>query len=253
MKKIPIALAIGLIVAGGLSVSAQTLVLQLKGANYSTDFGTWSDSSGNNDTATWSGAGTPTLATVNGVTVVDFTHGTGTFTLGSSLAGTSGYTVFAYILSGGVYNSALTGGTGSGGLEYRVRATGKQSAVAEWQAELGDGNAIIPTTSWSLIGEAVNSSGNAYRFNGASDGTGTARAFTGSITQVFNNMGGGEGFNGSVAELDIYSGAMTTEQMQTVEAGLLSTYSAIPVPEPTTLAMMAGGFGLLFAARRFRK
>jgi len=30
-----------------------------------------------------------------------------------------------------------------------------------------------------------------------------------------------------------------------------ATVSVTPVPEPTTLAMLAGGFGLLFAARRF--
>jgi hypothetical protein len=66
-------------------------------------------------------------------------------------------------------------------------------------------------------------------------------------------------FNGQIAEIDIYQGVLTPAQIAGVEATLTGEYvtKTIPVipmvPEPTTLAMLAGGFGLLFAARRFRK
>jgi hypothetical protein len=96
-----------------------------------------------------------------------------------------------------------------------------------------------------------------FNFNGSPDGTtSSGTAFSNPITQIGNNEGGGDFFSGDIAEIDIYQGVLTSDQIASVEATLTGEYitgtiPVIPVPEPTTLAMLAGGFGLLFAARRF--
>jgi hypothetical protein len=262
MKKLPLncvqcATIAGLILAGSVSVGAQTLALQLKASNYNPTTGVWTDSSGNADTATYSGASIPTLAaslTPNGSSAVTFT-GVGSLLLNASIAGTSGYTVFAYVEpaapGGGRY--ALTGGSGptTGALEYNFYQ-GHQNFLNEYVGNGGPGTATISTSSFSLIDLTASSAGGAFNLNGSADGTTAGATFGQPITRIGNNQGGGDGFVGSLAEIDIYTGVMNAGQISTVESALTARY-VTAVPEPTTWAMMAGGFGMLVAARRFRR
>ena len=258
---IPCAVAAGLIVAGGLSASGQTLSLQLQAINYNPVTGVWLDSSGNGNYATYSGTAMPTsvaLATPDGLSAVGLS-GNGSLLLNSSIGAGSGYTVFAYMMPAtGMGRNALTGGSSSGALEYDIY-NGPQDFLREYLQDVGHGNATIPTSSFSLIDLAVSSAGGSFNFNGSPDGT-TASfpAFSSPITRIGNNEGGGDGFVGDIAEIDIYSGVLTPSQISTVEATLNGEYitgtiPVNPVPEPTTLALMAGGFGLLLAARRFAR
>ncbi len=258
MKKLPIAhiycaSIAGLILAGGISAGAQTLALQLKASNYSG--GVWTDSSGNSDTATYSGGSTPTLvanATPNGSSAVNLT-GSGSLLLNSSISPISGYTVFAFceVATDGATRNALTGGSSPTALEYDVY-NGNQDYLTEYTADVAHGNATLSTTSFSLIDLAVNSSGSSFRLNGASDGTGAGATFGSAITRIGNNEGGGDGFVGNIAEIDVYTGVLSSSQISTVEAGLTAAY-VTAVPEPTTLALVAGGFGLILTVRRFRR
>ena len=257
MKKLPLAIQCGaiagVIMIGCLTVSAQTPVLQLKASNYNAVTGVWTDSSGSGDTATYAGSSIPTLATgatPNHSSAVNFAHA-GVFNLLTSLPGTSGYTVFAYVEQNATSSTyALTGGTGVGGLEYRINGT-HQDSLREYQQDLGSGSGTLSTLSFSLIDVAVSSAGGTYRLNGAADGTIAANAgFGGPITIIGNNAGGGEAFSGYVSEIDVYSGILTSPQISTIEGNLLTAYA---VPEPTTWAMMAGGFSVLLASRRFRR
>jgi hypothetical protein len=264
---IPCAVAAGLLV-GGFSASAQTPALQLKAVNYNASTGVWTDSSGNNDTATWgavvSGSpAKPTLATgvtPNGSSAVNITSTGGSFALASSLAGTSGYTIFEYILpsvdtGGGRY--AITGGSAGYALEYDFYQ-GHQNYLSEYQGGGGAGTSTISTSSFSLLDIAVGASGGTFtgatfRANGAADGTAGAGAgsSTTPITRIGNNEGGGDSLLGEIAEIDIYTGVLTSGQIATEEAALTAAYIT-PAPEPTTWALVAAGFVLLLAVRRIR-
>ena len=251
MKQLPIAI-ISLVVASGLSAGAQSLALQLKAANYAG--GVWTDTSGNADNATYSGSSAPTIvpgATPNGSTAIDLS-GIGSLLLGTSIPYASGYTVFAFVEpTTGNGRNALTGGSSPNALEYDIYNQ-HQDYLTEYTADVGHGNATIPTTSFSLIDVAVNSSGAAYDLNGASDGTVGGATFGSAITRIGNNEGGGDGFAGDVAEIDIYTGVLNSTQISAVESTLTAEY-VTPVPEPTAWAMMAGGCGMLLAFRRFRR
>jgi hypothetical protein len=259
MKKSKMACIAAVVVVSGLSAGAQTLALQLQAANYNPITGVWSDTSGNNNTATYYGL-LPTLATgvtPNGSSAVGLNLGNGNgngFSLTSSLAAGSGYTVFAFIEPVNTTGRhALTGGSNQGALEYDIY-NGNQDFLREYLQDVGNGTATVSTSSFSLIDLAVSSTlAGSFRFNGSADGTtGSGTAFSSPITRIGNNEGGGDGFAGYIAEIDIYQGVMNSTQIGTVEAALTAEYVS-PVPEPTTLALTAGGLGLLVAVRRFRR
>jgi len=256
---LPCAVAAGFL-AGGLSTGAQTLELQLKAANYNPTTGVWTDTSGNGDNGTYvpNANGTqalPTLvsgATPNGSSAVSL-NGNGSLPLIAAIAPLSGYTVFAYVevSTDAKVRNALTGGSASTALEYDVYG-GNADFLTEYTTDVAHGNATLPTTSFSLIDLAVSSSGSSFNFNGAPDGTGAGASFGAPITRIGNNEGGGDGFVGDVAEIDIYSGVLSPQQIS-AEEGVLTAEYVTPVPEPTTWAMMLGGSGVLFAFRRFRR
>jgi len=242
-------------VLAGLPASAQTLAVQLKASNYNPTTGVWTDSSGNSDNATYSGSSAPTVlldSTPNGSTALDLT-GNGSLLLGSSLPYASGYTIFAFIepSTDAAARNALTGGSSPGALEYDVYS-GNQDYLQEYQADVGHGNATLPTTSYSLVDIAVSSASAAFHLNGTSDGTVAGAAFSSPITRIGNNEGGGDGFAGDVAEIDIYEGVLNSSQISSVESAFTSEY-VTSVPEPSSLAMIAGGSALFVAFRRFRR
>ena len=250
----------GLVAVGGPSASAQTLEAQLQAANYNPITGVWYDNSINANNATFSFVGaTPTLVpgvTPSGASAVSIvgssgSYGNGTrFSFLSPISGASGYTVFAVCEpTTGLGRNSLTGGSSSGALEYDIY-NGPQDYLQEYQSDNGHGNATISTSSFSLIDLAVSSSGASFRLNGASDGNVAGGTFGSPITEVGNNEGGGDYFSGYIAEIDIYSGVLSGAQISAVESQLTTEYLT-PTPEPATFAMLAGGFGLLFATRRF--
>ena len=256
MKQLPIAIAV-CVLAGGLTASAQSLAVQLQSANYNPITGVWTDSSGNGDNATYSGSSTPTVvsgATPNGSSAIALT-GNGSLLLGTSIPYASGYTVFAFVEpTTGIGRNALTGGSSPNALEYDIYNQ-HQDYLTEYTDDVGSGAGVIPTTSFSLIDLAVNSSGASFNLNGASDNPtppASGATFSSAITRIGNNEGGGDGFAGEVAEIDIYTGVLSASQISSVESTLTAEY-VTPVPEPTTWALLAGGCGALLAFRRVRR
>jgi autotransporter-associated beta strand protein len=217
-----------------------TPLVQLIATNYNPANGKWTDSSGNGNNATYTKfSGTLTLpvlasgVTPNGSSAVDIIATNGSFNFSSSLSGASGYTVFAYVMpttDTGGSRFALTGGSAGYALEYNFYQ-GHQNWVSEYQGGGGPGTATIPTSSFSLVDLAISASGGtftggSFRLNGASDGTTGAGAgsTTSPITRVGNNEGGGDGFVGDIAEIDIYNGVLSSNQISTVEAQLTTNY-----------------------------
>jgi hypothetical protein len=262
--------AAGLVVLGGMNGNAQTLELQLKASNYDPGTGGWTDASGLGNNATFAGAPllNPTLslgATPNGLAAVSLLGGTSAFTLQNSLAGASGYTIFAYceIASTTSNNSgnadsvnALTGSTLNenvgGALEYNVNS-GLQDATVEYGNDIVSGTATLSTSSFSLMDLAIDGSGSSVRLNGAADGTGSGMTFGvgDDIDTIGNDTSDIQGFYGEIAEIDIYSGVLTDPQLVSFENGLIAEYGQ--VPEPNAGIMLAGGLLTLVAVGRLRR
>ena len=213
-----------------LNVVALTPLVQLQATNFNPSSGVWTDTSGNGNNATYYGT-LPTLvsfATPNGSSAVSLNAGNSNnngFTLVSSLSPSSGYTVFAYINPTNTSaRHAITGGSASTALEYDVY-NGKMNYLNEYSGtEQATGTGTIYTTNFSLVDVAVNSSGVSFRLNGAADGTAGGATFGNPITRIGNNEGGGDGYAGNIAEIDIYSGALTFTQITNIEAQLTAKY-----------------------------
>jgi hypothetical protein len=212
-----------------LTVQPLTALVQLVASNYNATSGVWTDISGNANNGTYTGSILPTLvsaATVKGGSAVDITAGDSRFLLASPLDPSSGYTVIAYVMPSKTSGrNALTGGSAGTALEYDI-FNGKQDYLSEYTFDYGTGTGTIPTNSFSLLDLAVNSSGGTYRLNGAADGTVGGVAFGAPITRIGNNEGNGDTFEGEIAEIDIYSGALSANQITNVEAQLTSSYGA---------------------------
>ena len=218
-----------------LTVGSLAPMVQLVATNYSPTSGIWTNVINTSYNAAYTDTNTnyPTLAplaTPSGATAVDILTNDGSFELATSLTANNGYTVFAYVkpsvVSDGGARFALTGGSSSGALEYNFYQ-GTQNYLLEYVGGGGAGNTSIPSNVFSLVDVSVNSSGAAFRFNGTADGSAPGATFTSPITRIGNNEGFGDGLTGDIAELDIYSGALTYAQITNVEAQLTAKYGAI--------------------------
>jgi hypothetical protein len=253
------ALAAGALLAAVTSAHAQTLLLSLQAGNYNATTGVWTATVGSNASGAGnSGIATPTLAagaTPNGSSAVAF-NGSQELTLLTGVPAETSYTVFTYLmptLPGGQYGTFLDGGEGS--FQYRVTSAGAQDGVQDNQADLNSGTSTSLNNTWDNINATVGTSGGDYRLNGAADGTNAAGTFSAGITTIGSQQrtDTGERFYGDIADIEVYSGTLTTMQRQTVEQQLTAEYvTALGVPEPSTWCMAALGLGLLFVIRRFR-
>ena len=228
-----------------LNVQPLTALVQLIATNYDSVSGVWTNSADINNNATYSGGTTPILdssVTPNGFSAVNITAGGGSFAFASSLDPSSGYTVFAYVKPSNTSGRrAITGGSSPGALEYDIY-NGNQDYLIEYTADIGHGNATVPTAGFSLINLAVNSTGAAFRFNGAVDGSVAGATFSSAITRIGNNEGGGDSYVGEIAEVDIYSGALSPNQISSIEAHLTAKYGAVGVAtNPTNITSTVSG------------
>jgi hypothetical protein len=267
---------LALIISIGTTTSghAQTLLLSLQASHYNATTGVWTDSSGNADNATaitTTGFGAPGLvtgATPNGSSAVSFGNDASGLPSGFTLATgvpAGAYTAFVVTEpsgSGSFFGGGGPGDNTNGSFQYRIYPSGgnagKQDVVQQSQADPGTGSAVVSQTGFSILDVTAGSSaGVAYRLNGASDGTGSAVTFTNPIIDIGTNgeRTVDEFFNGEIADIEIYSGILTSAQITAEEAALTAEYvtPAAATPEPSTWALLLGGIGSLIVLSRFRK
>ncbi len=244
--------------------ASPVLLADYKAAGYNAVTGVWSDSSGNGNTATvGTGVTAPTLmadATPNGSSAVNFGASSEWLSIANGLAQGSGYTVLAFAEPTATgSNYALVGGP-PGAMEYRIQTAGGNNFQVLLNTDttaFGSSNTAVPTNAFSMVGVSTDNLGAAtFYLNGSADGTTTGNsAFTSPINLIgASDTGSGaspnEFFVGNIAELQIYSGVLTSTQVQSVDQAFINSY-VTPVPEPATLGLLAvGGLGLLLVSRR---
>jgi hypothetical protein len=244
-----------------------TPLVDYKAVNYNAITGGWTDSSGNGNNATLpNGATAPTLvanATPNGSSAVSFvanyTNPGVYLDITTGLAPGSGYTVLAFAEpTEAVYlDDNLVGGP-VGALAYFIGPTSgtNYQRLGNGGTTFGVSNTGVPTTAFSMIGVATDNVGNAtFYFNGNTDGTTSGSdAFTSPINLIgAKDSPAGGFFVGNIAELQIYSGVLTANEVQTVNQAFTNAYIN-PVPESAPVALIAvAGLGLLLLRRKWSR
>lgn len=257
-----------------LTSQAQTLVLDMKASNYTVTSsgivgGTWVDASASANTAYaktyYLSPGLSTGATPNGSSAVNFNYN-GYFkqaasapeplTLSSTLTGSSFTTAPSFTMEAVVKltlggTTIIYGGADSGDLTWSVKSDGTMSLSKAAVAVVGDSTSTLASNAWAVV--AATYSGGSYSFyiNGVLVGSGTS-ALT-FATPTASYIGSTYGFSGvstlQLAELKIYSGALSGSEIQEEYASLASTYG---VPEPTTWSMALLGLAMMRFCGRLR-
>jgi hypothetical protein len=280
ITKIACAVSAGLIIAGGLSVSAQTVI-------WSDTFpGSSGSSMDSGSTAGISGVdgGAGGALPQSGAIVQQLNGSGGVNLLTPSTSGGSGWIRFDTIGSSStLYNWAASPGasaiTAAGGMSISFNWTSADTTSGNWIFVEAGASSSSQTTgggSGSYTSPYFNGGGSGILFKnnggtGYTGGTGSAPGFsvaggashTVTLDYSFTSWAVGAPVtvsaivDGNVAATDSYTwqNAYNYISIGTYQenGNVLSNLEITTVPEPTTWAIMAAGLGMLVATRRFRR
>jgi hypothetical protein len=284
MKKLPIAIqctaVAGLIMTGGLSVSAQTVI-------YSDTF---DGSAQNLDTAPTTGiSGVDNTALPQSAAIEQTINGSGGLNLVSSSvngSGGSGYVRFGTIGSPTtLYDWAASPGasaiTSAGGMVISFNWTAADTTSGNWIfVEAGASSASQTSGGYGYSSPIFSGGGNSggvfLKNNGGvgafnngvqqASGPGFTPASVNHVVTLdysFTSFAVGAPVSltaivdGTTVQTDSFTWQNSYNYLDigtyNENGNVLSNFQVVTAPEPTTWAMMAGGFGLLLASRRFRR
>lgn len=252
-------------VFAGTSASAQTLIDQW---NFNESSGTTAANSVNGGAsatlmgnAVFNGSGSVTL---------DGTSGTYINLPANALNGLTAVTLegwFSYsVPNNNVHLFSIDDGSGTGGtyLRFNIYDSGNGNGGTNFLENTGTpivktmGNQVLPQNQLLNI-SVVYDPGNNYEaiyYNGTLEKsyTGTLPALS-SIPQTEFTLGkspwssyGDPYLNGTIDQFSVYNGALSGSQIAADFAA-----GPVPVPEPGTCALLAGGFGILLTSFRIRR
>ncbi len=278
MKNLPIVAAVaGLIVAGGWSATAQTVI-------FSDTFA----GSGNLDSSSTAGISGVDNTALPQSAAIEHTVGSGNLQLltpGGSGSGDSGYIRFGTIGSPStLYNWAASPGasaiTSAGGFVVSFDWTAADTTSDNWiYIEAGASSASQTSGGYGYSspifdgggnsgGVFIKNSGGAGAFNNGVQQTSGPGFTPESVNHVvtldysFTSFAAGSAVSltaivdGTTVQTDSFTWQNSYNYLNIgtyQENNLISNLQIVTAPEPTTWAMMAGGFGVLMISRRFRR
>lgn len=231
-----------------------------------TSVSTWADQSGNGRDATASGSATPTYIASNaffsGRATVSFD---GNDFMSSALASSMGITgnsartiFFAFSQDSSASRNILGYGTNSGGNLFDVAATGQRIAGHFFGSPfVGSGSSQSFTLNQMTVGTALYDGTNfqTYLHDDAFSGLASSTAYALTTGDSNFRIGGGmyssyNNFNGDIAEVLVYSGALSAADRSAIDGYLRTKYTTAAVAEPGALALACLGLLGVFATRR---
>ena len=231
-----------------------------------TSVSTWADQSGNSRDATASGSAMPTYTASNalfsGRATVSFD---GNDFLSSALASSMGITgnsartiFFVFSQDSSASRNILGYGTNSGGNLFDVAATGQRIAGHFYSSPfVGSGSSQSFTLNQMTVGTALYDGTNfeTYLHDDAFNGLASSTPYPLNTGDSTFRIGGGiysgyNNFNGDLAEVLVYSGALSDADRSAVDGYLRTKYTTAAVPEPGALALAFLGLVGVFATRR---
>ena len=231
------------LVANSLAAkSAPKLLADYRSVNYHPKTGIWNDASGNRCNGVLpEEAVAPTRvvkATANGSPAVSFDGKKQYLKMSKGLPPGRGYTIVAFAKPQGsnarIATAIAAGGPGS--LEYRIQTMSngqnKQVLLNTAITAFGASHSPVPTNVFSMIAVATDNTGNGtFYLNGNPDGTFSGHtSFTQPVWFIGAAASGSgatpaEFFRGDIAELQVYSGVLSSERIKAIYASLEKDYS----------------------------
>lgn len=132
-----------------------------------------------------------------------------------------------------LFRSTTTGvlrtliGSSTNGLQFLVGDTNRLRVTQTWVSVIGNATTVLAADTWYLGVATYSAAGVlAFRLNGATDGSTTNDLVIGASSYDIgrNKQGGGEYWNGNIAELLVYNSVLSDANLQLIEGYIMHKF-----------------------------